>query len=54
MFEALFVKSYNFVKNGEILVTIGSTNLLEIALNQDSAAKKLGVKPDDEIKILFS
>jgi len=54
MFEAFFVKSYNFVKKGEILVTIGSTNLLEIAINQDSAAKKLCVKPADKIKILFS
>lgn len=49
-----FVKSYNFVKKGELLATIGSSNLLEIALNQGNAAKKLDVKPDDEVKILFS
>jgi len=49
-----FVKSYGFVKKSELLATIGSSNLLEIALNQGNAAKKLGIKPDDEVKILFS
>ena len=48
-----FSKSYNFVKKGEFLVTIGSSNLLEISLNKGNAAKKLQVKPDDDIKILF-
>lgn len=48
-----FVKSYNFVKKGEILATIGSSNLFEIALNQGDASKNLKVKLDDEIKILF-
>lgn len=48
-----FVKSYNYVKKSELMVTIGSSNLLEIALNQGNAAKKLGMKPDDEVKILF-
>ena len=52
--EILFVKSYNFVKKGDFLATIGSSNLLEISLNQGNAAKKLGVKLDDDIKILFS
>ena len=47
------VKSYSFVKKGEILATIGSSNFLEIGINQGNAAKKLGVKPDDPIKILF-
>jgi S-adenosylmethionine hydrolase len=51
--EIPFVKSYNFVKKGELLATIGSSNLFEIALNQGDAGKKLGVKPDDEVKILF-
>lgn len=52
--EISFVKSYNYVKKSELLATIGSSNLLEIALNQGNAAKKLGVKPDDEVKILIS
>lgn len=52
--EIPFVKSYNFVKKGELLATIGSSNLLEISLNQGNAAKKLQVKPDEDIKILFS
>lgn len=49
-----FVKSYDFVKPKEILATIGSSNQLEIAINRGNAGKKLGVKLDDEIKILFT
>jgi len=52
--ELQFLKSYNFVKKGELLATIGSSNLFEIALNQGDACKKLGLKPDDEVKILFN
>jgi S-adenosylmethionine hydrolase len=52
--EMPFVKSYNFVKIGELLATVGSSNLFEIGLNQGNASKKLNVKPDDEIKILFN
>lgn len=51
--EIPFVKSYNFVKEGEFLVTVGSSDLLEISLNKGSAAKKLNVKLKDDIKILF-
>ena len=51
--EIPFVKTYDFVKKGEFLATIGSSNLLEISLNQGNAAKKLRIKPDDDIKILF-
>ena len=49
-----FVKTYDLVKKDEILATIGSSNYLEVSINQGNAAKKLGIKPDDEIKILFS
>jgi S-adenosylmethionine hydrolase len=49
-----FVKSYNFVKVGEFLSTIGSSNLFEISINQDNASDKLKTKLGDEIKILFS
>jgi len=52
-FEVPFVKSYDFVKPGEILATIGSSNFFEISLNKGNAAKKLFVKPDKEIKILL-
>lgn len=52
--EIPFVKSYNFVKKGELLATIGSSNFLEIALNQGNASKKLGVKPFEDFKILFN
>jgi len=52
--ELPFAKSYDFVKKGELLATIGSSNYFEIALNQGDARKKLGAKPDDEIKILFN
>jgi S-adenosylmethionine hydrolase len=52
-FEIPFVKTYNFVKPGKLLATIGSSNYLEIALNQGDAAKKLVVNPGDNIKILF-
>jgi len=51
--KILFKETYDFVKKNELLATIGSSNLLEIALNQGNAAKKLGVKPDDYVKILF-
>ena len=52
--EIPFVRSYNFVKKGELLATIGSSNLFEIALNQGSASEKLKLKTDDEIKIQFN
>ena len=51
--EISFVKSYNFVKKRQMLTTIGSNNLLEIGINQGNAAKKLGVKTGDAVKILF-
>ena len=51
--EISFVKSYSFVKKGQFLATIGSSNLIEIGVNQGNAARDLDVKIDDEIKILF-
>ncbi|MCK4902756.1 MAG: SAM-dependent chlorinase/fluorinase, partial [Thermoplasmatales archaeon] len=48
-----FVITYDNVKKNEILAIIGSSNLLEIAQNQGNAAKKLGIKADDDIKILL-
>jgi hypothetical protein len=51
--EVIFVKSYGFVKKGQILATIGSSNYLEIGINKGNAAEKLNIKPDEEVKILF-
>jgi S-adenosylmethionine hydrolase len=48
-----FVKSYNFVKKGQYFITINSSNMIEIGINQGNAAKRLGVKYGDEIKIIF-
>jgi hypothetical protein len=52
-FIVKYIKSYDFVKKGQMLATIGSSNKLEIAINQGNAGKKLDVKIDDDIKILF-
>ena len=49
--EMPFVKSYGFVKKGQILATIGSSNLLEIGVNQGNAAKKLGATVGDQVTI---
>jgi len=53
-YKMLFLKSYNLTEKNQLLATIGSSNYFEISLNQGDAAKKLKVKPDDEIKILFN
>lgn len=52
--ELPFVKSYGFVKKREMLATIGSSNFLEIGINQGNAAKKLSIKEDDKVEILFA
>jgi len=49
-----FVKSYGFVKSQEMLITIGSSNFIEIGINQGNAAKKLSVKQDDVVKIFIN
>ena len=49
-----FVKTYSSVKKEGVLATIGSSNLLEISVNQGNAGKKLKIKPGDKIKILLS
>jgi S-adenosylmethionine hydrolase len=48
-----FVKSYGFVKKNQVLATIGSSDLLEIGVNQGNAAKKLGIKEDDKLDLLL-
>ena len=52
--EIPFVKSYSYVKPGELISTIGSSNHFEISINQGNAGEKLKAKIDDEIKILFN
>jgi S-adenosylmethionine hydrolase len=49
-----FVKTYSFVNKNDLLATVGSSNYLEISMNMGNAAKKLKIKTDDEIKILFN
>ena len=51
--QIMFVKSYSYVKKGQTLATVGSSNFLEIGVNQGNAAKKLKIKPDDPVKILY-
>lgn len=49
-----FVKSYDFVEKKELLSTIGSSEYLEISINQGNASKELNIKPEDKIKIDIS
>jgi len=51
--EASFVRSYSYVNKGDFLTTIGSSNHLEISVNQGNAGNMLNVKPGDELKILL-
>jgi len=47
-------QAYGFIPNDQLLLTIGSTNLVEIALNQGNAAQVLDVSVHDSIVIGFS
>jgi hypothetical protein len=51
--EITFLKAYGFARKRQILATVGSNFLFEIGINQGNAAKRLGVKLDDGVKILF-
>ena len=48
------VLSYGHVKKGQLLATIGSSNFLELSLNQGSASEKLSIKQNDPIRIDFN
>jgi S-adenosylmethionine hydrolase len=48
-----FVKSYDHVKSGEFLTTIGSSNHFEISQNKGDASKRLKLNINDKIKIVF-
>ena len=52
--EIPFVKTYDEIKKGKTLATIGSSNLLEISINQGNASEKYKIKTGESIKILFS
>jgi len=51
--EIPFVRSYGHVKQGEMLVTVGSSRYLEISMSQGSAAEQFHVALDDDIAILL-
>jgi len=49
--RAKYVKAYGDAANGDLLVTIGGTGLLEIAVNRGSAASMLGLRPGDRVTV---
>jgi len=51
--EISFVNAYSDVKKGTFLMTISSSDYLEISANQSKASEKLNVKLGEEIKIKF-
>ena len=46
-----FVKSYGFANIGELVLVIGSSDMLEIAINQGNAKKNLKVKGGEKIEV---
>ena len=46
-----FIETYGFAGKGELLTLIGSHGFFEIAVNEGSAAKLLGIERGDEIVI---
>jgi len=48
-----FAETYDYVKDGELLLVIGSFDLIEIAMNRGSAAKKINLQVGDDVKIDF-
>ena len=53
-YQLPYHKSYGFIPQNQMLLTLGSANLLEIAVNQGNAADVLKVKINDPIEIKFS
>ena len=51
--EMVFVKTYNDVKKGELLITNSSNDYLEISANQRKASEILKVKLGEEVIIKF-
>ena len=52
-FKILFVKSYGFVKKGEMLCTIGSSDFFEIGVNQGNVLEKISADFGDIVEITF-
>jgi hypothetical protein len=52
-FRSRFVKSYGFANLGELIVTVGSEGLLEIAMNKSSAENVLHTKIGDEVSFHY-
>ncbi|MFO7677578.1 MAG: S-adenosyl-l-methionine hydroxide adenosyltransferase family protein [Thermoplasmatota archaeon] len=52
--KILFVQSYGYGKKDDVLAIIGSSNYVEITVNQGSAAKKLSLKEGDGIQLHIS
>ncbi|NJE01537.1 S-adenosyl-l-methionine hydroxide adenosyltransferase family protein [Thermococcus sp. JdF3] len=46
-----YLDAYGYVKPGELLALPGSHDYLEIAVNQGSAAERLGLKVGDEVRV---
>ncbi len=49
--EMFFLESYGFARKGELLALVGSEGYLEIAVNQGSASRRLGLKGGEKVKI---
>ena len=52
--QVVFVPSYGYAKQEELLVTVGSNHFLEISVNQGDAARTLGMQADNEFSLVFS
>ena len=51
--SSVFRRSYAFVENNELLVTIGSHGFVEISMNQGRADSQLGLSIDDKVSLIF-
>ena len=47
-----FVKSYSSVKKGALIFLVGSLGLIEIASKESSAARKLRIKNEDDVRVV--
>ncbi|MFN4122333.1 MAG: SAM hydroxide adenosyltransferase, partial [Flavobacteriales bacterium] len=47
------LSQYEEVGDGDALVFFNSNNLLEIAINKGNAAKLMGMKPNETVRIEF-
>ena len=48
-----FVPSYGYAKQGDLLVTVGSSHFLELSVNQGDASRILGMQAETEISLIF-